>query len=331
MKTTRALITGGAGFIGYHLARNLLERGYQIDLVDNFSRGVKDDSLSELAQHEGVRLIDLDLLDSSQLGTLRRDYDVIFHFAAIIGVSYVLKAPYDVLTKNVKLVENMILLARQQQSLARFVFTSTSEIYAGTLKHFSLTIPTPEDTPLAITELAHSRTSYMLSKIYGEAMCLHSGLPVTIVRPHNFYGPRMGLSHVIPELCAKAFNSEDGTLDVFSVSHRRTFCYIDDAVETIRLLSESEQACGEAFNVGSQTPEMSMEDVARKIMRIVGKDLTIRPQPETAGSPRLRCPDISKTVRVSGYRPQVGLDEGIRRTFQWYRDNVFTSERPSAV
>ena len=103
------------------------------------------------------------------------------------------------------MLRNIITFGKRQENLERLIFTSTSEVYAGTLKYFSLKIPTPENTPLALTELSENRTSYMLSKIYGEALCLHSGLPVTIVRPHNFYGPRMGLSHVIPELFKESF------------------------------------------------------------------------------------------------------------------------------
>jgi len=327
----KALITGGAGFIGYHLGRSLLESYDVIHLIDNFSRGVRDDGLLELTRHKGVDLLDLDLLDIGALEKLAKDYDVIFHLAAIIGVQHVLRVPYDVLTKNVRLLQNMIELGKRQSHLRRLVFASTSEVYAGTLKQFSLTIPTPEDVPLALTDIRQKRTSYMLSKIYGEAMCLHSPLPVTIVRPHNFYGPRMGLSHVIPELCAKAFNSTDDKLDVFSITHKRTFCYIDDAVEMIVRLSESERAVGEAFNVGREAPEVSIEEVAREVIRVVGKPLTICPQPETEGSPKRRCPKMSKTMAVAGCEPQVDLDEGIRRTFEWYKENVFVKRGLTAV
>ena len=116
------------------------------------------------------------MLNKNDLNGLDKEYNLIFHLAAIIGVQYVLKAPYDVLAKNVELLENLINIANEQKQLERFVFTSTSEVYAGTLKHFSMEIPTPETTPLTITELSENRTSYMLSKIYGEALCLHSGL-----------------------------------------------------------------------------------------------------------------------------------------------------------
>ena len=85
-----------------------------------------------------------------------------------------------------------------------FVFASTSEVYAGSLEHFGLPIPTPETAPLGLPDLGRPRTTYMLSKIYGEALCRHAGLPFTILRPHNLYGPRMGMAHVIPELHARA-------------------------------------------------------------------------------------------------------------------------------
>jgi nucleoside-diphosphate-sugar epimerase len=327
----RVLITGGGGFIGYHLACNLSAQGYRVDMVDNFSRGVRDDSLAALSEQDNVNVCHLDLLDADAVAELSLDYDMVFHLAAIIGVAHVTRAPYDVLTKNYELLRHVIELGRRQKHLRRLVFASTSEVYAGTLRHFSLEIPTPEDTPLAVTELAESRTSYMLSKIYGEAICLHAGLPVTIVRPHNFYGPRMGLSHVIPELCSKAFHAREGRLEVFSVSHKRTFCYIDDAVEMMRLLAESDQAVGETFNVGNETPETSIAELARKIIRVVGKPLTVCPQGETAGSPARRCPDMSKTAAATGYNTRVDLDEGIERTFAWYRENVFARQGLCAV
>ena len=327
----KVLITGGAGFIGYHLALNLLKKGYKIYLVDNFARGIKDTSLIELAQQDRVNLIKLNLLDKNDLNGLDKEYNLIFHLAAIIGVQYVLKAPYDVLAKNVELLENLINIANEQKQLERFVFTSTSEVYAGTLKHFSMEIPTPETTPLTITELSENRTSYMLSKIYGEALCLHSGLPVTIVRPHNFYGPRMGLSHVVPELFKKAFFSENNKLEVFSPDHKRTFCYIEDAVEMMRRLAEIKTSLGQAFNIGNETPEISVKELAKEIINISGKNLEIVPGPTTAGSPSRRCPDMSKTFEISKYKPQINLKEGLKRTFDWYKENVFQNEGVSAI
>lgn len=327
----KALITGGAGFIGFHLANELINRGYEVSLVDNFSRGVKDTFLAELEENPHVSLLSADLLSQESVMELGTDFDYIYHLAAIIGVQNVLENPYRVLKENVELLINMIKSAKRQGNLKRFVFASTSEIYAGALQHYGMRIPTPEATPLTITPLENPRTSYMLSKIYGEALLRQSGVKYTIVRPHNFYGPRMGMSHVIPELLKKAyFADDDQGIEVFSVDHKRTFCYIDDAVTMIRMLAESGAAEGEAYNVGNETPEVTIMEVARDILGVVGRALPIKAQPATPGSPARRCPSMEKTRACIGYVGKVSLKEGIQRTFDWYKKYIFEGSETSA-
>lgn len=327
----KVLITGGAGFIAYHLTKALLDKADEIVLVDNFSRGVKDGFLKEMEKDPRIRLISADLMERNQVIALDQDFDYIYHFAAIIGVQNVLHHAYDVLEKNVQLLINLIDLARTQKELKRFIFASTSEIYAGTLQYFGMEIPTPETTPLTITDLEHPRTSYMLSKIYGEALMQQSGLLFTIIRPHNFYGPRMGMAHVIPELLKKAYFAEDKqALEVFSVEHKRTFCYIEDAVRIITRLAESPQAEGKAFNVGNESPEVSIREVAETILAVTGRDLRIKALPATAGSPVRRCPKMTKTMQCVGYTGNVSLREGIERTFAWYKTYIFDGNEVSA-
>jgi nucleoside-diphosphate-sugar epimerase len=327
----KVLITGGAGFIGYHLAIKLLEDDYQIDLLDNFSRGVNDAHLVKLAKNERINCINFDLSQSGKISQLDQDYSYVYHLAAVIGVQHVLKAPYEVLTKNFILLQNALEISRQQKKLERFVFASTSEVYAGTLNHYGLKFPTPETTPLTISNLQQARTSYMLSKIYGEAMCQHSELPVTIIRPHNFYGPRMGLSHVIPELMKKAIRSDNGLVDVYSVKHKRTFCYIGDAVEIIQLLAESVNTIGKVFNVGNDDEEITMGELAKKVIDLTGKDVAINPMPATPGSPERRCPSITKLKEAISYVKQYPLEKGLQETFDWYNINVFSGQVISAV
>lgn len=327
----KALITGGAGFIGFHLTKELVERGYNVTLVDNFSRGVKDTFLMELEKSPQVSLVSADLLSKADVMELGTDFDYIYHLAAIIGVQNVLKNPYNVLKDNVELLINMIDFARVQRSLKRFIFASTSEIYAGTLQYYDMQIPTPEITPLTITPLEHPRTSYMLSKIYGEALLQQSGIQFTIIRPHNFYGPRMGMSHVIPELLKKAYFAEkDQELEVFSVEHKRTFCYIHDAVIMIRMLAESDAAKGEAFNVGNEMPEVTIMEVAQNILDVVGRPMAIKAGPATIGSPARRCPSMKKTGVCIGYAGKVTLKEGIQKTFDWYRKYIFDGNEVGA-
>ena len=327
----KVLITGGAGFIGYHVANRLLESNYHIDLLDNFSRAVNDKHLTLITQDDRVNLLNVDLLQSATIDWIDYDYAYIYHLAAVIGVQHVLKVPYDVLTKNFILLQNALEIARRQKKLERFVFTSTSEVYAGTLNHYSLEFPTPETTPLTISNLDEARTSYMLSKINGEAMCLHAGLPVTIIRPHNFYGPRMGLSHVIPELMKKIIDSDNGMVDVFSVNHKRTFCYITDAVEMVQLLAESDQAIAESYNIGNDDEEITMGDLAQKLIDLMGKDVVINPMPVTPGSPERRRPSITKLKEAVSYVKQYPLEKGLQEMLDWYNINVFSGQEVSAV
>ena len=328
----KVLIIGGAGFIGYHLAKRLLNYEYQIDLLDDFSRGVNDIHLQELiSKNKRINLISADMLQSTTTKIIDDSYTYIYHLAAIIGVQHVLKDPFGVLTKNFNLLKNAIEIARCQKKLERFVFSSTSEVYAGTLSCYGLDFPTPEITPLTITSLHEPRTSYMLSKIYGESMCVYSDLPVTIIRPHNFYGPRMGLSHVIPELMKKVVDTDNGMIDVFSIRHKRTFCYIDDAVEMIKLLAESEKTIGESYNIGNDDEEITMSELAQKVIDLSGKHILINPKPSTAGSPERRCPSMEKIKNKITITKNYKLDQGLEKTFFWYKKNVFSEQDVYAV
>jgi nucleoside-diphosphate-sugar epimerase len=237
-----------------------------------------------------------------------------------------------VLTENVALLETVLELAARQRNLSRFVFPSTSEVYVGTQQFFDLPIPSPEATPLAISSLDHPRTSYMLSKIYGEALVHQSGLPFTIVRPHNFYGPRMGQSHVVPQLLQRIHAADDGDeLVVYSIDHRRTFCFIDDAVEYLRRLIDTPNGLAGTFNIGVESPEVTIGELASLLCEIVGKRLRIVPGDTTPGSPPRRCPDMTKTIAATDYEPAMSLMAGTSLTYAWYRDRVFEGDLASAT
>ena len=284
----KILLTGGAGFIGAHLARRLLEEGYQVDLIDNFSRGIYDETIKNISSSNKLNFNEIDLLDKKQIANIDLDYDIIFHLAAIVGVKNVLDKPYLVLKNNMDLLSNIIELATKQNKLSRLLFSSTSEVYSGTLKHYSLPLPTPEKVPLTVGDVSLPRTSYMLSKIYGEAMCHQSGLPFTIFRPHNIYGPRMGMAHVIPEQLKKAHVAKKGQLiPVNSLSHTRSFCYIDDAVEMLFRIMNTELCEGKVLNLGSQKEEVTIKELAEMCFSVVGKELIIKPLEPSPGSPEI--------------------------------------------
>lgn len=327
--STRVLITGGAGFIGSHLAKHLAENAYSVCLADNHVRGILDRTLEELLLCPEVTLVEVDLLDRNAVLALGTDFDAIFHLGAIVGVKHVLERPYEVLVDNTHMLDNVIALTRRQSGLSRLLFASTSEVYAGTLKHFDLSVPTPESTALAVSALNAPRTSYMLSKIMGEAMLQQAGVPFTIFRPHNVYGPRMGMAHVIPEQLKKAFEASPGDrLDVHSPDHTRVFCYIDDAVEFLRRMLKAPSCAGQTLNVGTEAPEVSIREVVQTCIAVTGKDLCINSLPPTPGSPERRAPAMRLSKSLLDYESRVSLREGITRTWEWYRKHVFESGGP---
>ncbi len=286
---SKALITGGLGFIGYHLSSRLLAEGFEVHAYDNCRRGTIDLQIEGLRANSRYRLIIGDLIDESSLKRLADDYTYIFHMAAIVGVRRVAERPYQVLTDNVASLVNVIDLARRQTDLRRLVFPSTSEVYAGTLQYFGMPF-----------------------------------VPFTIVRPHNVYGPRMGMAHVVPELLKRAYQaSTGGKLLVFSANHKRTFCYVDDAVELIIRLAKAPAGLSGTFNIGSSTEEISIARLAELIVATVGKHLEIEPAPVTQGSAERRQPHLGRAITVTGYIPTISLHQGVLQTYEWYRARGF--------
>jgi nucleoside-diphosphate-sugar epimerase len=266
----------------------------------------------------------MNLLERGSLGALPRDYGAIVHLAAILGVERVSREPLSVLRDNLEMTLEVLALARRQAGLHRLVFASTSEVYAGTLEKFGLAFPTPESTPLALPDLGAPRTSYMLSKIYGEALVRQSGLPFTILRPHNIYGPRMGESHVVPQLMRRIWSAPEGAeVVVHSPAHRRTFCFAADAARLAAAALEAGACAGETLNLGNVEPEVAMAELAGLIASVVGRKVRLVPGQVTAGSPARRQPDISRLVALTGLRPEIGLREGLALTFSWYRDQAW--------
>ena len=169
---TTALITGGAGFIGLTLAQRLNQDGWALVLIDDLSRGADDPALQALEGAPGVTLLRRDLTDPTALDDVDHDVEVIFHFAAIVGVANVVARAHEVLRVNAASLMTTLAFARRLARLQRFVFTSSSEVYAGTAAESALPIPTPEDVPLRLPALASPRNAYLVSKIHGEAMCV---------------------------------------------------------------------------------------------------------------------------------------------------------------
>lgn len=321
------MITGGAGFMGFHLAKFLVSRGDRVILVDNFARAVKDPDLAELAQNDHCDLLTLDL-ESQPLPTI--SVDAVVHLAAVVGVRNVTRNPYEVLRRNQAILERVIAYSKRLPSLRNFIFASTSEVYADAVTMGKVVVPTPEHVALVVQEPSNPRGTYALSKIYGEAMCQTSGLPVTVVRPHNIYGPRMGLSHVVPELMQRCWMSPKAVpLDVASAGHTRTFCYVTDACNYLAKLIDRE-GTGLVLNLGRQEPEVTILDLAQTIMKSLKVTRPVRVVADTPGSPARRAPDTQALLEVTGIYPLVDLSQGLSHTFDWYRTNVFSGMTKSA-
>ena len=317
----RILITGAAGFIGFHLARKLFDEGHELILVDNLSRGRIDDDFSRLVDCKRIKFINEDLTDKNFYTTLNGDLDYVYHLAAVIGVNNVMREPEKVLYVNA--LSTLCLLEwLKHKEIKRVLFSSTSETYSGTMKEYGVPIPTPENVNLTIADIFSPRTTYALSKIFGESCFINYSrkynIPYTIFRLHNIYGPRMGFTHVIPELITKAIKSQK-ELDVFSVKQTRAFCYIDDAINAILLCAGKKNTVGEIINIGNPKEEIEICKLADIIIKTIGKELAINPLENISGSPDRRCPDISKLVNLTGFDPKIELKEGIGLTYNWYK------------
>ncbi len=321
------LITGGAGFIGQAITRKLSDNPQNhITLIDNLVRGRIDSDLQEILDRPNVQFIQGDVTDTAFFDSLPTNFDYIYHLAAVIGVRNVMEKPDKVLYVNAISTLYLFEYAKRLPNLKRILFSSTSEIYAGTLKHFGIAVPTPETEHLTLDDITSPRTTYMLSKMYGESICFNYGrlynIPFTVVRYHNVYGPRMGFLHVIPEMFLKI--RDNATIDVASPTHTRAFCYIDDAVTSTILVTEHAATQGEIINIGNQAQELTIRELVQTIAKVMGKSITINELPDTPGSPARRCPDTAKIKQLTGFVPQVNLEEGVTRMYAWYKDKLDT-------
>ncbi|HTQ78802.1 MAG TPA: NAD-dependent epimerase/dehydratase family protein [Thermoanaerobaculia bacterium] len=317
----KILITGGAGFMGYHLASALAEEpGNRLLLVDNLSRGRLDDELTALLGRPNVELAEIDLTGAEPFAGLPDDFEYVYHLAAVIGVRKVEEDPVRVLSTNAISTLRIFEWARHLPRLRRVLFASTSEAYAGTIKHFGVAVPTGEGVPLTIDDVTSRRSSYAVSKIFGEATAFaHAqqlGLPVTVVRYHNVYGPRMGFLHVIPEMFEKV--SGDAVVRVASPTHTRAFCYVADGVRATVAAASAEATRGRVLHVGNPREEIAIRELVQKIAAVLGRDIRIEELPDTPGSPARRCPDISLLTELTGFEPAVDLADGLRQTWDWY-------------
>ena len=306
------LITGGAGFIGSHLAEKLIARGDQVVIFDNLSTGSAN-NLSGI--QEKVKFEEGNILDKSVIDKLVADSDYVVHLAAALGVFNIVNKPLESLKTNLQGSE--IVLEACDKYRKPVLVASTSEIYGKNDK-----VPLNEEDDRIIGHPLKSRWSYSEAKAVDESLAyfyyLENKLPIRIVRFFNTVGPRQ-VGHygmVVPRFVSAALKNEP--LSVYGSGDQiRCFCHVTDAVRGLLLVMDSDKAVGEVFNVGNNQ-QISIIELAKKVIEITGSKSNIEKiayenaYPQGFEDMQRRVPDISKIKQVLGWAPEINLDQIIK-------------------
>ncbi|HRI57829.1 MAG TPA: GDP-mannose 4,6-dehydratase [Anaerolineae bacterium] len=327
---TRILITGGAGFIGSHLAETLLARGQHVTIIDDLSTGSLD-NIQHLIGHERFRFAIETIGNEMVLDRLVSECDVIFHLAAAVGVQLIIQNPVHTIETNVMGTEAVLKAALRYR--AKVLVASTSEVY-GKSEH----VPYAESDDVTLGPTARNRWAYAASKMVDEFLALayhrEHGLPVVVFRLFNTVGPRQTGQYgmVIPRFVQQALAGRPLTV-YGDGAQTRCFCNVQDAVRAIAGLAESDAAVGQVFNVGS-TEEVSILDVARRTLALVNdgqedgwrEQITLVPyaQAYAEGFEDMlrRVPDIGKIGGAIGWQPTIPLDETLQQVIEFYRQST---------
>ncbi|MFQ5655683.1 MAG: UDP-glucuronic acid decarboxylase family protein [Planctomycetota bacterium] len=318
MSRPRVLITGGAGFIGSHLADLFLERDHDVVVMDNLITGDLR-NIEHLFGRSGFSYIHHDVTEYMHVAG---SVDSILHFASPASPADYLEFPIQTLKVGSLGTHKALGLSREKRT--RFLLASTSEIYGDPLVH-----PQPE-TYWGNVNPTGVRGVYDEAKRFAEAMTLAyhrtHGIDTRIARIFNTYGPRMRLNdgRALPTFICQALRGEPLTV-YGDGSQTRSFCYISDLVEGIWRLLHSEES--EPINLGNPN-ELTILEFAREILEITGSGSEIKFEDLPSDDPQVREPDITKAKRVLGWEPQVSRQEGLRRTLQYFEGRLFDEERP---
>lgn len=306
-------ITGGAGFIGTHLARRLVDNN-KITVFDNLTR----DSIqySGLLDHENLTFVNGDVRSFQAVRDVIQGHDIVLHLAAIAGVSCYYSTPLKVLEVNYDGTENVLKASRDHQ-VELFLDMSTSEIY-GKLAHSVDEQDAPSSFPPD-----DMRSVYAKSKSLGEqvAFCYayEYGLPVFSVRPFNIYGPGQVGEGAIANMVRKALKDEDLAI-TGDGSAVRAWCYIDDFIDGImRCIDLRGTIKAEAVNIGNPAEVQTTLNLARMVKRIANSSSNIVFVDHPGTEIPIRIPNIAKAVRMLGFKPLVDLEQGIAKSIEWQR------------
>ena len=318
----RFLITGGAGFIGSHLAERLLALGQRVRVLDNLSTG-SIENLAPLRANADFEFVMDEVSNERVLAELVDGSDVVFHLAATVGVQKIIDSPVETIVNNVHGTQTVLKAVAKKRR--KIVVASTSEVYGK-----SAELPFREDGDLVLGPTSKSRWSYACSKAIDEFLAIaywkEKKTPAVVARLFNTIGPRQSGQYgmVVPRFIGQALEGRDVTV-YGSGDQTRSFTYVEDVVEWLIRLAHDDRAVGEIYNLGNPN-EITITDLAQRIIRLTGSSSKIRyiayDQAYESGFEDMgrREPDIAKVTRLTGYRPRVEVDEALRRTIEWFRE-----------
>jgi UDP-glucose 4-epimerase len=305
----KILITGASGFLGLHLVNKLINKNYNFILVDNYSRGKKDKFFKNVLKKEKIKFYNQDLTKPFKIKEKNIKY--VFHLAARLGVKNVISKPSKTLNDNLSILINTIEAVKENNKNSKFIFFSTSEVYSPIIEDRTAKFPLAENSKLFIKNETKARDSYYISKLVGEKIVELSGLNYLNLRPHNVYGIRMGFSHVIPELIKK-FTGNKKKIKIYSPTHKRAFCYIDDAINQIINLTFNKKINKMVFNIGNSSEEIKISDLANKIKKLLNSKKKLIKGKNTPGSPIRRVPNMQKTMKFIKNLKFTNLNHGLK-------------------
>ena len=315
LKRKRVCITGGAGFIGSHLAEHLLDDN-EVVVYDNLHRNAIQ--FAHLDTHPNLTFIKGDVMDPEGTRRAIEGCQIVIHCAAIAGVYSVDRNAVTTMEVNL-LGTNQVVRAAIAAGVERFIEFSTSEVY-GPFIHKG-----KEDDLTTIGPVGENRWVYAASKLASEHLSFahykEDGLPLVIVRPFNVYGPRQVGDGAIRGMILQALQHAPITL-YNDGTQIRAWCFVDDFVDGILRCAEAPQAIGHAFNVGNPQGTVTNFELANMIIRLTNSKSTIVFKPHPGPEVDLRVPSIEKAQTLLGYTPTVSLEAGIRNTISWYQEHM---------
>ncbi|MDP8215690.1 MAG: NAD-dependent epimerase/dehydratase family protein [Candidatus Euphemobacter frigidus] len=313
IKNKKILLTGGAGFIGTHLCRCLADDN-EVVIYDNQHRDAIH--LTDLTEHPNVTFIKGDVLDAAGLARAMVGCQMVIHLAAIAGIDTVNKRPTVTMNVNMMGTRNA-LEAAISEKVERFIDFSTSEVYG------SFVYQADEGDSTIHGRVGVLRWIYAVSKLAAEHMAhcyyVEYGLPAITIRPFNIYGPYQVGEGAVQKFILAALRNEPLFINGDG-SQIRAWCYIDDFVKGVLLCLEKDEAIGEVFNLGNHVTAVTIRDLAEKIIRLSGSSSKLQFREELGADVALRIPSTKKAERLLGFKPVVMLEEGLKRSIEWYRE-----------